>query len=127
MKWIFSFVIILLVSCNNSDSIRTTIRNDSLLFKWRQDSFGCLGFRKDSVLQLLFDKYELKKKNAEEIKKILGKPNDETIAEKYINLKYYWEAVCLDNKTTPESDKCWHTILIDTSGKEENSITGACN
>ena len=127
MRCMFLLVTVLLLSCDNSNSFQSKIKNDSFLMKWRQDSFGCLGFRKDSALRLLFDKYELRKKNADEIKQILGKPNDEATGGKYVNLKYYWGSICHDNKIDAESDKCWHTILIDTSGKEESSITGACN
>ena len=123
MKWILFCSTLLLVSCGNiikppgSTSSKELIY-DSLVIRWQHDSFGCMGFRKDSTLNLLFSRYGLKRKSIEEIKEVLGGPNLEDTTGGYIYMRYYFGTICLNNKIVPDSDACWFTISVDTSGRE---------
>jgi len=124
------FFIFLSFSCqehkdNKSNDLIIANTTDSLLINWRADSLGCMGYRKKSIGNI-FKKYTLVSKGVDEMKRLLGKANEEYVNENYHVFRYYCDNACINNALPAESDKCWFEIRLNNKGENETSYNEVC-
>lgn len=129
-KPLLAFLILFSFGCrehegNKNIEIATENTTDSLLINWRADSLGCIGYRKKSI-GTIFEKYTLVSKDVDEIKRLLGKANEEYLNENYHGLLYYCDNTCINNALPAESDKCWFEIRFNNNGENKTSYNEVC-
>jgi hypothetical protein len=96
------------------------------LTQWRNDKFGCLGFRTYNNTKLLSDSLKLSTLNNSEVVELLGEPD---IKKKYENNEtymYYFDSVCSKSKLVDSLDKCTLTISFLNKSKS-TMISFPCN
>lgn len=120
---LFVSIICLLGSCQSNQNKLNSVDN---LTRWRNDKFGCLGFRNYNNTKLLSDSLKLSTLNNSEVVELLGEPDIRNKYENNETYMYYFDSICSQNKLVGSLDKCTLTISFLTNSKN-TKISFPCN
>jgi hypothetical protein len=122
-EMLFISIICLFTSCQSNQNRQKSVDN---LSQWRNDKFGCSGFRNYNNTKLLSDSLKLSNLNNKEVIELLGEPD---IKKKYENNEtymYYFDSICSQGKLVDSLDKCTLTISFLNKSKG-TTISFPCN
>jgi hypothetical protein len=105
---------------DHADSVSLTLSN------FVDDSLGCKGLRTKQSIEYIYSKGSLQGLNKVDLLKLLGRQNDSTTANGFINLRYYYNRACTSGIPIDSVERCWANINIEISTQKVTGLQFVC-
>jgi len=109
------------IDSNICPYLETNVDCDSLLQKWKEDSCGCLNFRRPQMMYSIIEEMKIQEIDIDSFVSIFGNANQVISYGDKKCLIYYFNSVCLDNRflKLPEGYCQIEVVFYDVKPKYE--------
>jgi len=101
-------VVFFFVSCTDSEKEFSDVSeaSNSQIDEWKMDSLGCDHIRTLEMAFEIAEQEDLLNKSYEEVCKVMGPPNEDSIKGTERTLKYYYKSACYEGEVI-RGGVCW--------------------
>lgn len=121
-------LLVLFFSCNQGAKT-TKPSTDSLGFlvaKFQKDTLGCFGLRSKEVIEKIYDYDSLRGKSKEYLIAFLGNPNESTVSDQILVLKYFFNSTCVNHILIDSADICSANFYIEQGSNTVYDLDFTC-